>query len=251
MVNAAIHDIVHLAIETTGRAGSIAVMQGPKVLRAVNLDASMRTAAALAPCVDQAIESCRRQGTPIAMISVANGPGSFTGLRIGVTTAKTLSYALRLPLLAIDSLSSIAAAAFVTNPSVATVCVAIDAYRGQVYCGLFQRRDLLPELNPTLFSLDAHRQVPPLPASEPPAIEVLDRGQWSERLETLPEELHFAGDAKPLAARSARLIARDCDAVGTGLLALRAVAVEPFIDPLSLVPRYLKLSAAEENWLPD
>jgi tRNA threonylcarbamoyl adenosine modification protein YeaZ len=175
------------------------------------------------------------------MISVADGPGSFTGLRIGVTTAKTLSYALRLPLVAVDSLSSIAAAAFVTNPEVANLCVGIDAYRGQVYSGLFRRSELLPDPTSTPSASDQ------VSAN----IAVFDRAQWLNHLESLPADLYFAGDAKPLASRSAKFLARDCDAVGTGLLALRAAAALKFVDPLGLVPRYLKVSAAEENWLPD
>jgi tRNA threonylcarbamoyl adenosine modification protein YeaZ len=230
-------DLVHLAIETTGRTGSIAVLRGQEVLEQFNLDTDRRTASTLAPHVNQAIDRCRDQGCPIGLVSIANGPGSFTGLRIGVTTAKTLSYALQLPLIAVDSLAAIAAAAFHADPSVESLCVAIDAYRGQVFSGTFARSALLPSLDQTPKNWSAHQQ----------RTEVFSGEQWENRLSQLQPELFLAGDSKPFGDRAAERIDRQCDAVGVGLLAIRAFHIGDRTDPMALAPCYLKASAAEEK----
>ena len=81
------------------------------------------------------------------MVSVADGPGSFTGLRIGVTTAKTLCYALELPLVAIDSLAAIAATALHDHPAYERIWAVLNAYRGQVFLGMFDRGTLLPDVS--------------------------------------------------------------------------------------------------------
>ncbi|ASS47720.1 MAG: tRNA (adenosine(37)-N6)-threonylcarbamoyltransferase complex dimerization subunit type 1 TsaB [Candidatus Fluviicola riflensis] len=72
----------------------------------------------------------------LAAVSVSSGPGSYTGLRIGVSTAKGLCYALGIPLIAIDSLSSMAALAHEKYLQ-QTLCPMIDARRMEVYCTIF------------------------------------------------------------------------------------------------------------------
>jgi tRNA threonylcarbamoyl adenosine modification protein YeaZ len=228
---------VQLAIETTGRLGSIAVLFGSQVLRQANLDPSSRTAATLAPAIDETLRWCRERDQQPEFISVADGPGSFTGLRIGVTTAKTLSYALDLPLIAVDSLAAIAAAAFQNNPSVESLLVAIDAYRGQVFTGSFQRIELLPPLDSIPDDWTAH----------PSSVRIVSAPQWVQVLRNRPPNIDVAGDSKPLDDRENARIRRECDAVGVGLLAIRAAIKGTLTDPISLVPRYLKPSAAEEK----
>ncbi len=237
MVANPLQDIVQLSIETTGRTGSIAILRGERVLEQTNLNPNQRTASTLAPQVDQMLDHCREQGLPISMVSIADGPGSFTGLRIGVTTAKTLSYALRLPLVAVDSLAAIAAAGFHTHRHVESICVAVDAYRGQIYSGTFYRSELLPPLDQTPIDWTAH----------PASVEVLSGEQWEQRLSQLPPEIGLAGDKKPFLSRAEERIGRPCDAVGVGLLAIRAFQAGKQTEPLALVPRYLKVSAAEEK----
>lgn len=196
----------------------------------------------MAPAIDEALRWCRQRNQHPEFISVADGPGSFTGLRIGVTTAKTLSYALDLPLVAVDSLAAIAAAAFQNNPSVESLLVAIDAYRGQVFTGSFQRSGLLPPIDLIPDDWTAH----------PTCVRIVSAPEWVQILRNQPPELGFAGDSKPLASRElgdqgSAPISRECDAVGVGMLAIRAAIKGSVTDPIRLVPRYLKASAAEEK----
>lgn len=69
-------------------------------------------------------------------VSVASGPGSYTGLRIGVSTAKGLCYALDIPLISVDALVSMAKIAQKKYPE-QTLCPLIDARRMEVYCGIY------------------------------------------------------------------------------------------------------------------
>lgn len=154
-----------------------------------------------------------------------------------MTTAKTLSYALDLPLVAVDALASIAAATLHQNPQAESLCVATDAYRGQLFVGTFTRAEILPPVDLIPADWTAHS----------PSVKVLGESQWKSLLGNLPDQTKFAGDIKILRDLADDRLERDCDAVGVGLLGIRAAALGAFVDPLRLVPRYLRMSAAEEK----
>lgn len=234
---------VQLAIETTGRDGSIALLKGESVLQQMSLDRSQRTAASMAPAIQATIQWSRQHDHAIQFVSVANGPGSFTGLRIGVTTAKTLAYALQIPLVGVDSLAAIATAAHHTRlltgdeSPLESMLVAVDAYRGQVFTGEFLQSELLPSLD----NIPEHWS----PYFE--TVTVMTNPQLQDQLAQRPAGQALAGDSKPLGEQAGVAKPRQCDAIGVGLLAIRAALRGLSIDPLLLVPRYMKVSAAEEN----
>src|SRR5947207_11519989 len=118
-----------LAIETSGRVGSIALAIDGVVARQRQFEHGLQNAAKILPIID---ELCREQNwTPrnIDEIYVSIGPGSFTGLRIGVTIAKTLSFATGAKVIAVPSLLVLAHNA----PAAAEhIVVALDAKREQV-----------------------------------------------------------------------------------------------------------------------
>ncbi len=229
-----------LAIETTGKTGSIVVMRGEYAIFAEDLSGPSRSAAAIGPALERAICYCNKETQRLDFISVADGPGSFTGLRIGVTAAKTLSYALSIPLVAVDSLAAIAAAAFQEKDGLDTVLVAIDAYRGQVFTGGFERNTLLAGASQRGSDWTAH----------PSNVEVVSSEAWSEILGSSSASM-VAGDEKPFrtSLREGIWKRKLLDAFGVGLLGLRAAKLNQWSDPLALVPRYLRPSAAEEQSL--
>jgi tRNA threonylcarbamoyl adenosine modification protein YeaZ len=226
-----------LAIETTGRLGSIAVLSGQQVVREANLDPDRRTAATLAPVIEETLNWCRNNQSFPDFLAVADGPGSFTGLRIGVTTAKTLGYALSLPVVAVDSLAAIAAATFDAVPASDSLMVGIDAYRGQVFSGEFRRSNLLPPI----------QEIPESWTPHPDSVGVISQQHWIDSLDQRSSDTGIAGDAKPMGSLADQRFSRRCDAIGVGLLGLRAAIQGLFVDPMQLIPRYLKLSAAEEK----
>lgn len=264
---------LQLAIETTGKCGSIAILRDDVIIRAINLPETTRTAASLAVHLDDILKQHRDGSQPIELVSVADGPGSFTGLRIGVTTAKSLCYALKIPLIAVDSLAAVAASAFHQNPSAQSVCVGLDAYRQQVFAGRFRRKALLdsPErLSATWTPHPSEAQVlsasqweaylsdigkpkGPTPSSDPAGPSWNTAPGFSSHpnglaaASTAPEIWFAAGDDKPFQQSKLPMLSRQCDAIGVGLLAWRAFRLGITTDPIALVPRYLKPSAAEEQ----
>ena len=259
---------VGLAIETTGQSGSVAVLRAGNVIRQVTLSATPRTAATLAPTLAETLQWCQEHGCKPDFIAVAAGPGSFTGLRIGVTTAKTLSYALNLPLVAVDSVAAVAATVL-TQPPVpeqqprleqqpvsgqdsgrerddaatgaaeASVLVGLNAYRGQVFTGTFRRTSLLES---------PHVPRPTEGETETPT-RIVDTQQWQLLLSQLPRGAAVSGDPAVFRGTSGlRFLERTmADAVGVGLIALPLAVSGKWSDPMALVPRYLKPSAAEEK----
>ena len=88
---------VILAIETSGESGGAAVLRGGSVLADYSVTAAKRHGAEIAWCIDRAMAVAKLERKDIEVIVANCGPGSYTGLRIGLTTAVTLSYALDRP----------------------------------------------------------------------------------------------------------------------------------------------------------
>jgi tRNA threonylcarbamoyladenosine biosynthesis protein TsaB len=127
-----------IAVETSGRLGSVAVGRGPRVLAAGSFSTLQRHGVDLLPTVDR---RCREAGVGPAEIGVvyaSGGPGSFTGVRIGLTFAKALAMARGIRTVRVPSLQVIAQNALQIEPRPARVAVILDAKRGNVYCAHFE-----------------------------------------------------------------------------------------------------------------
>ncbi len=132
-----------IAIETSGRNGSVAWCDGGHPPQLIELDTASRTTATLAPAVAELLADARAQHRSVDVVAVACGPGSFTGVRIGVTTAKMLAYALGCRLVAVDTLAAMAGAVFGQQPDCESVAVAINAYRQQLFVADWTRTQWL------------------------------------------------------------------------------------------------------------
>jgi tRNA threonylcarbamoyladenosine biosynthesis protein TsaB len=85
---------------------------------------------------------CDGQGLKLSQldaVAVSIGPGSFTGLRIGLSSAKGLCYALHKPLLAVPTFEAVAAAVCASHPECAKIVVCVDAKQGEYYVGLYEK----------------------------------------------------------------------------------------------------------------
>ncbi len=227
---------VQLAIETTGQSGSIALLEGSKILRSTTLPEGQRTASTLAPAISSAMDWCANHKKTLHFVSVAAGPGSFTGLRIGITTAKTFCYATGLPLVAVDSLAAIAANILHDCETIDAITIGLNAFRGQTFAARFNRNDLfVPWSNQEAWTA-------------PKTDQVLDASQWQDFIAASTSA--FAGDAKVFAKVDPnRIIQRQSpDATGVGLLAIGMAARSQYSDPMQLKPSYLKVSSAEEKF---
>jgi tRNA threonylcarbamoyladenosine biosynthesis protein TsaB len=131
--------VLILAFDTSGAAGSLAVLKGGLVLAEAQLDRARRSAQTIAPAICDILAKTGIEPGDIRLVATTVGPGSFTGLRIGVTAAKTFAYAVKADCLGLSTLEVIAAA--VPEGLVGErreVNTVLDAQRGEVFVGRFQ-----------------------------------------------------------------------------------------------------------------
>lgn len=220
-----------LALETSGRSGSVAAIVDNNLLTQLELDPGERSAGALAPAVRQAFAQSGWPPRSIQLVAVTVGPGSFTGLRIGVTTAKLLAYAAGAECLGIDTLDAIAAQV-PTEIDSDRVVAAIDAGRGELFVKRFVRGTAdswMPDDETAIEAIDAWlARLAAKDAVTGPAIAML--------ADRLPSGALVADSRlwQPMAATVGRLAA------------LRYAAGERG-DAWKLAPFYLRRSAAEEK----
>ncbi len=123
--------ILHL--ETATRICSVSLAENDSLLNVIDLDeGSFAHGERLTLLIEEVLEKSGRSLRELNAISVSSGPGSYTGLRIGVSTAKGLCYALSIPLIAVNTLSGMVALAHEKHPG-KRVCAMIDARRMEVY----------------------------------------------------------------------------------------------------------------------
>lgn len=124
-----------LALETSGVRGSVALWDGADLTEQVLPD-SGGTLQTLAPAIDALLAGERR----VDVLAVTRGPGSFTGLRLGLTTAKMLGWAWQVPVVGLDTLEVIARQQ-ATRQGGEYVVPVINAFRGQVFSAVWQRAE--------------------------------------------------------------------------------------------------------------
>ncbi|HSR10897.1 MAG TPA: tRNA (adenosine(37)-N6)-threonylcarbamoyltransferase complex dimerization subunit type 1 TsaB, partial [Thermodesulfobacteriota bacterium] len=133
--------MIVLALETATLAGSVALVDagdgetGRRIIGENTLSNPETHSARLMPGIDRLLKEASLTIRDIGGIAVSIGPGSFTGLRIGVATAKGLAYALGIPVAGVPTLDALAA----TRPfSPDPVCPVLDARKKEVYAALFR-----------------------------------------------------------------------------------------------------------------
>jgi len=218
-----------LALETSERRASVALMVDAHLRVEHRLDLDVRTAQALVPAIAESLASLDWHPRDIGLVAVTTGPGSFTGLRIGVTMAKTFAYATGAAVRGVNTLEVIAAQSAVEGELTAV----IDAQRNQLYCGRLRRDDQgeVHWLGATeIVDVDDWRsalqpgEVVSGPVLQrladrlPQGVVVVDRSNWSPRAETV------------------------------GRLAWRDAQAGRLDDLWLMVPQYFRPSAAEEKW---
>ncbi len=124
-----------LALETSGKSGSLAALVDGRVLCERGLTDRQRTAQSLTPALVACLADVEWRAANVDLVVVTTGPGSFTGLRVGVTTAKIFAYTAGCEVLGIDTLRVAASQAAAAD---ANICAVIDAQRQQVFAGWFR-----------------------------------------------------------------------------------------------------------------
>lgn len=125
-----------LVLETSGRVGLVALAQGERLLRTRRLDESRRHARDLAPAVAELLAAEGWRPRDLQAVLVSRGPGSYTGLRVGIMSAKTLAYATGCALIAVETFEVLA---WQTPAEAAVVYVLDDAQQDRLYVQKFAR----------------------------------------------------------------------------------------------------------------
>lgn len=222
-----------LAIETSGRMGSVALGVDDRVVASAALSGDMRHAGELIPCVDTLLTQTKWQCDSLTDVFVSIGPGSFTGLRLGVTLARTLAWSVGARVVAVPTVDALARNALAVDPVPPHLAVMLDAKRGQVYAAAFD--------------LDGNRCSKTIDACLADPREFLSR--CPRPLALLGEGIAHHRDA--IAGGGANVLdasawpgrAENVYAVGREL-----ADAGKFTEPGDLLPLYIRRPEAEEKW---
>ena len=221
-----------LALDTSTKVASAALMESGVLVCEANLNSGLTHSERLMPLVDQCFRLAGWQPAALDAIAVVAGPGSFTGVRIGVATAKGMAEALGKPVIALNTLEVLAAA----FPGFAGVIAPVlDARRDQVYCALYDgsQLELLP---PAPLALGELLKQPAI--AEAQAVMFCGDGVAPHRqaiTEALGEKAWFA---------PAHLLLQRAGAAAH--LAWQKLTAGQAMDAADLLPIYLRKSSAEQ-----
>ena len=225
-----------LAFETSAKACSVAIHDGQKLLGESYQNTGLTHSQTLMVMAEDLLKSCGKTAADVTHLAVAAGPGSFTGVRIGVSAAKGFAWGAELPVYGVSTLESMALSLGALHGH---VCCCMDARRKQVYNAIF-----LAE-NGKLTRV-----------SEDRAISLED---LKNELEHIDGPVFLVGDGaelthKTLSGGISGLILppehrRQQRASGVALAAIEAMNRGESADGAALQPNYLRLSQAERERL--
>ena len=210
-----------LAFDTSSKALSLAILEDKQVLAETTINIKKNHSITLMPAIDFVMASLDWTPKDLDRIVVAEGPGSYTGLRIAVATAKTLAHTLNIELVGMSSLL-----ALVPRQQEGLLVPLMDARRNNVYAGFYENaKPVMPE---------AHLSFAEVLEQVKDAEQVTFVGEVGSFVEQIQEHLPQA-DYQETLPNAANLALWSWDKEADSLH--------------DFVPNYLKRVEAEENWL--
>lgn len=141
-----------IAIDSSGLVASVAILENDTVLAQYSVNYKKTHSQTLLPMLSEIVKMTEFNLEDVDAIAISQGPGSFTGLRIGSATAKGLAFSLQKPIIEVPTLEAMAYQLFGYE---GVICPMMDARRGQVYTGLYQYKK---ENNKSVFSALSEQQ---------------------------------------------------------------------------------------------
>lgn len=225
-----------LAFETSAKAGSVALLQEDKLLAESYMNTGLTHSQTVMSMAEVLLKNCGFAPCDVDAVAVAAGPGSFTGIRIGVAAAKGFAWGAEKPCYGVSTLEAMALQLGADRGYVLPV---MDARRDQVYNALFQVE------NGSLQRLRDDRAI---------SLEEL-----KEDIKTLSGPVFLVGDGSVLCYNALKDAAQELvllqehrlhqRATGVALAARRMIARGESGDGAALMPNYLRLSQAERERL--
>jgi len=225
--------VLILALDTATLVSSVALAAPDRLLAELTLQTKKTHSERLMPHIEQLLALADADKADIGAVAVSIGPGSFTGLRIGLATAKALAYALRIPLVGVPTL---AALAFGCPAPGALLAPTMDAQKGNIYVALYrwQDGDLVEEMPPAVMG---H------------AAAAADLAAHGGQALILGEAVGLYGD---VFRQAGHVLAEPHVAMpragSVALLGARLAATGVNHDVMALEPLYIRRSEAEELW---
>ena len=223
-----------LAFEPSAKAASVALLEGDKLLSESYQNTGMTHSQTLMVMAEDMLKQCGKTAKDVDAVAVAEGPGSFTGVRIGVAAAKGFAWGREIPCYGVSTLEAMAQSLGIYD---GYICPVMDARRSQVYNALFEAdRDEITRIR------------------EDRAISLDDLAEDVKKLE---KSVFLVGDGSILCYNTLlervpslvlppehRMHQR---AVGVGIIAARQIRAGISGDAAALTPNYLRLSQAERE----
>jgi tRNA threonylcarbamoyl adenosine modification protein YeaZ len=132
-------DVLTLAIDTCDSRGSVCLLGELGDAKTVVHDTGEDYSVWLLRAVEQVLSACRRNFSEVGLYAATAGPGSFTGIRVALTTVKAWNEVFGVPIAAVSRLEALARQASRVSTGAGLVVACVDAGRGQVYGGMFRR----------------------------------------------------------------------------------------------------------------
>lgn len=220
--------MIWLGIDTSHTPLAVAIVKDGQVLAEYKSSVKVTHSIGTMPAIEELMKKANIKPSELQAIAVAKGPGSYTGVRIGVTIGKTLAWTLNIPIYSVSSLQVLAGNAPYFQ---GVVCSIMDARRGNVFAGIYRNGEVVKESHMSmanlLTTLDEMGQ-PVLFVGMDVAI------HWEQIQEVLGDKVQQAGAAFSLPSAAVLVeIARN---------------MEPE-DVHTTVPEYLRITEAEANWM--
>ena len=229
--------MIVLGIDTTPLSCSVALLQHNTVLAEATLNIKKTHSERLMPLLDNLLTESGVEREALEAIAVAAGPGSFTGLRIGISTARALSQGLGIPAVPVCTLEALAEV--VPSPG-ALICPLLDARRSQVYTALYRRSSEPPYFLQTLIEPAALALDELVLKLKNYNQKVIFLGEGLNSYDAILEKYMPPGQAVITAAPF-----RICRASLVALVGQRLLAANPKASYNELLPIYLRRPEAE------
>lgn len=220
-----------LAIETSTKVGGVAIVSEKGIISEMRLNVSIEYSERLLPEIDHLLSISRLSINDIDLFAITKGPGSFTGLRVGMSTVKGLAFATEKPVVTVSTLEALA---WNTPLTAFPVCPVIDARRGQVFTALFR------------WNGDGYlRLMEDSVINRTELKDTIKAITGDERFIIIGDGARFYSDEKSFnfAPTEKNYPSPAC----VGFLGLRLAVNGISEDPVKIIPRYLRRSQAEEK----
>ncbi|WP_137596951.1 tRNA (adenosine(37)-N6)-threonylcarbamoyltransferase complex dimerization subunit type 1 TsaB [Paucilactobacillus kaifaensis] len=224
-----------LAMDTSNHPLSVALVEDDQLIAETTLNLAKNHSVYLMPVIEKLMAGASWQPEQLDRIVVAKGPGSYTGIRIAVTTAKTLAATLKIEMVGISSLALIAANVATINPDLLVVPF-FDARRGNVFAGGFKYENnrlnnVMPEQHVSFEEL--------LIALKQKAENVVLVGNITDV---------FKSQLEPFDSSKFKIAPASATVPSAYQLALLGNQETPVVDIDKFIPNYLRVTEAEAQW---